>query len=192
MCKARTESPKICPPIITKTNCIKLMNKFSKSLWGSRAAMLAVLGLVAVPADADLTNVTYKAEATVKETYDSNVYLQDNAPNPANVAAAQAAGLTAVQANKGSFATSILPKVGLDYKPCSAFNLSLGYAPEIVFYQSTPSEDYVTHRVLFNFGGTLGNATWELVNTATYIDGSTTGPTFARPDDIPAIGGIPL
>ena len=71
------------------------MNKFSKSLWGSRAAMLAVLGLVAVPADADLTNVTYKAEATVKETYDSNVYLQDNAPNPANVAAAQAAGLTA-------------------------------------------------------------------------------------------------
>ncbi len=168
------------------------MNKFSKSLWGSRAAMLAVLGLVAVPADADLTNVTYKAEATVKETYDSNVYLQDNAPNPANVAAAQAAGLTAVQANKGSFATSILPKVGLDYKPCSAFNLSLGYAPEIVFYQSTPSEDYVTHRALFNFGGTLGNATWELVNTATYIDGSTTGPTFARPDDIPAIGGIPL
>ena len=50
----------------------------------------------------------------------------------------------------------------------------------------------MTHRALFNFGGTLGNATWELVNTATYIDGSTTGPTFARPDDIPAIGGIPL
>jgi hypothetical protein len=31
-----------------------------------------------------------------------------------------------------------------------------------------------------------------LSNTATYIDGSTEGPTFARPDDIPAIGGIPL
>ena len=128
----------------------------------------------------------------MKETYDNNVYLQDNAPNPANVAAAQAAGLKPVEANKGSFVTTILPKVSLDYKPCSGFNLSLGYAPEIAFYHSTPDEDYVTHRALFNFGGKLGDATWELLNTATYIDGSTKGPTFARPDDIPAIGGIPL
>ena len=60
------------------------------------------------------------------------------------------------------------------------------------FYHSTPDEDYVTHRALFNFGGKLADATWELLNTATYIDGSTQGPTFARPDDIPAIGGIPL
>jgi hypothetical protein len=171
---------------------MKLMNQFSKSSWWSGAAAVAVLGLAAVPADADLTNVTYKAEATLKETFDSNVYLQDNAPNPANVAAAQAAGFKPVQANKGSFVTTILPKIVLDYKPCSAFNLSLGYAPEIAFYHSTPDEDYVTHRALFNFGGKLGDATWELLNTATYIDGSKEGPTFARPDDIPAIGGIPL
>ena len=168
------------------------MNHFSKSSCWRRAAALAVLGLATLPANADLTNVTYKAEATVKETYDSNVYLQDNTPDPANVAAAQAAGLKPVEANKGSFVTTILPKVGLDYKPCSGFNLSLGYAPEIAFYHSTPDEDYVTHRALFNFGGKLGDATWELLNTASYIDGGKEGPTFARPDDIPAIGGIPL
>jgi len=165
------------------------LNKFSHLL---RVAVPAILVLSAAQAGAAATNVTYKAEATLKETFDSNVYLQDNAPNSGNVTAAQAAGLKPVEANKGSFVTSILPKIGLDYKPCSAFNLSLGYAPEIVFYHSTPDEDYVTHRFLFNFGGKLGDATWELLNTATYIDGGQQGPTFARPDDIPAIGGIPL
>jgi len=156
------------------------------------AISVAVLVAVSGPVHAQPTNVTYKAEATVKEAYDSNVYLQDNAPNPANVAAAEAAGLKPVEANKGSFVTTIVPKIGLDYIPSSSFNLSLGYAPEIVFYHSTPDEDYITHRVLFNFGGKLGDASWELLNTASYIDGSKEGPTFARPDDIPAIGGIPL
>ncbi len=138
------------------------------------------------------SNTTLQASLTLKETYDSNIYIQDNAPTPAHVAAAEAAGLKPVEANKGSPVTSILPKVGLDYKPCSAFSLSLGYAPEIVFYHSAHSEDYVTQRGTFNLGGKIGDATWDLANTATYIDGSTEGPTFARPDDIPAIGGIPL
>ncbi len=155
---------------------------------------LAALGLATLPAGAwELaTNLTLKAEVGLRETYDSNVYIQDNEPLPANIVAARAAGLTPVEANKGSFVTSILPKIGLDYKPCSAFNVSLGYAPEIVFYHSASSEDYVAHRGTFNLGGKAGHASWELANTATYIDGSTTGPTFARPDDIPAIGGIPL
>ena len=117
--------------------------QMNKSTRLSHAAVLAILSLTAAQAGAAATNVTYKAEATLKETFDSNVYIQDNAPTAANVAAAQAAGLKPVEANKGSFVTSILPKIGLDYKPCSSFNLSLGYAPEIVFYHSTPSEDYV-------------------------------------------------
>jgi len=163
-----------------------------KSFQTFGALNLAVLGFAAVPAPAQPTNVTYTIEATVKEAYDDNIYLQDNAPDPANVAAAEAAGFKPVEANKGSFITSILPKLGMDYKPSPWFNLSLGYAPEIAFYHSAPSEDYVTHRVPFNFSGKLGDATWELVNMATYIDGTKTGPTFARPDDIPAIGGIPI
>ena len=164
--------------------------KTTNHVWS--AVSFAVLLAVSPPAYAQFTNVTYKAEATVKETYDSDVYLQDNAPAAANVAAAKAAGFNPVEANKGSFVTTVLPKIGLDYQPCSGFNLSLGYAPEIAFYHSAPDEDYVTHRVLFNFGGKLGDATWELLNTATYIDGNKKGPTFARPDDIPAIGGIPI
>jgi hypothetical protein len=165
------------------------MKKSNLPLCCASAAALCVLAATPLMA---ATNLVYKAEVAVKETFDSNVFIQDNAPNPANVAAAQLAGLHPVQANKGSFVTSILPKVGLDYKPCSAFNLSLGYAPDIVFYHAAPSEDYVTHRATLNFGGQTGDATWELANTGTYIDGSKEGPTFARPDDIPAIGGIPL
>jgi len=154
--------------------------------------MLAVLGLTAAPAHAADTNLTWKAEATVKETYDSNVYLQDNAPTPANVTAAQAAGFRPVQANKGSMVTTITPKIGLDYKPNAAFNLSAAYSPEIALYTSAEHEDYVTHRGTLNFNGKVGQTSWEWQNAPTYIQGSRQGPTFARPDDVPAIGGIPL
>jgi hypothetical protein len=156
------------------------------------AAMLVVLGLTAVPAQASVTNLTWKAEATVKETYDSNVYLQDNAPLPANVTAAKAAGFRPVEANKGSMVTTITPKVGLDYKPGAAFNLSAAYSPEIALYTSAEDEDYITHRGTLNFNGKVDQTAWELLNAPTYIQGSRQGPTFARPDDVPAIGGIPL
>ena len=86
--------------------------------------MLAMVALTAMPVRAAVTNLSWKAEATVKESYDSNVYLQDNAPNPGNVQAAELAGLHPVQANKGSMVTTITPKIGLDYKPGAAFNLS--------------------------------------------------------------------
>ena len=154
--------------------------------------MLAMVALTAMPVRAAVTNLSWKAEATVKESYDSNVYLQDNAPNPGNVQAAELAGLHPVQANKGSMVTTITPKIGLDYKPGAAFNLSAAYSPEAALYTSAEDEDYVAHRGTLNFNGAADNTSWELLNAPTYIQGSTQGPTFARPDDIPAIGGIPL
>src|ERR1035437_4929810 len=84
------------------------------------------------------TNLTLKADVTLKETFDSNIYLQDNKPIPFNVLQAEAAGLHPVEANKGSFVTTVTPKVGLDYKPSAAFNLSAAYAPEAAFYHSAP------------------------------------------------------
>src|ERR1035437_8850660 len=39
------------------------------------------------------TNLTLKADVTLKETFDSNIYLQDNKPIPFNVLQAEAAGL---------------------------------------------------------------------------------------------------
>lgn len=128
----------------------------------------------------------------LKETFDSNVYIQDTTPDPANVAAAAAAGLSAVSAKRSSFVTSVLPRFGLDYKPSPAFYGSVAYAPELTYYHSASSEDYVAQRGTLNLGGKLKEASWELLNTASYIDGNDLGPTFARGGDVPAIGGIPL
>src|ERR1035441_3025045 len=175
-----------------KNKAASLAKQTNKTSRRSFAAMLAVLGLAAAPVHAAVTNLTWKAEATVKETYDSNVYLQDNAPDPNNVNAAKAAGFRPVQANKGSMGTTITPKLGLDYKPGAAFNLSAAYSPEIALYTSAEHEDYVTHRGTLNFNGAVDKTSWEFLNAATYIEGSTHGPTFPRPHDVPAIGGIPL
>lgn len=136
--------------------------------------------------------LTLKADVGLKETYDSNVYLQDVVPAPANVAAAKAAGFNAVEAKKESFVTSILPSLGLDYQPCAAFRLVAGYSPEITFYHAADSEDYVAHRASLNLSGTIEETKWELLNSFTAIDGSDLGPVFARPGDVPAIGGIPM
>ncbi len=115
-----------------------------------------------------------------------------SSPGPPMWRPLEAAGLHPAQAFKGSLVSSFVPHVGLNYQPCSGFNLTLGYAPEIALYTSAEDEDYITHRVTLNFGGKIKDATWELVNSPTFIQGSTIGPVFGRPEDVPAIGGIPL
>ncbi|MBN2506144.1 MAG: hypothetical protein JXQ71_05570 [Verrucomicrobia bacterium] len=150
----------------------------------STSCWLLLLGVAltapaGVPAGTFSTNLTWKAGVTVKETYDSNVYLQDEGDRPA-------------EPDTDSFVTSVQPRLGLDYKPCTAFHAGLSYTPDIAFYHSAHSEDYVAHAVGVNFSGSAGKALWELKNSFLYIDGSREGPTFARPGDVPAVGGIPL
>jgi hypothetical protein len=170
----------------------------------SLVAFLAPLGLDAqtvapAPATAPATDKpaakspwSTSASLTFKETFDSNVYLQDAEPDPANVAAADAAGYDAVSAKQGSAVTTILPRFGLDYRPSPAFYMSAAYSPEITYYHSASSEDYLAHRGTLNLGGKMKGISWELLNTANYIDGNDLGPTFARPGDVPAIGGVAL
>jgi hypothetical protein len=138
------------------------------------------------------TNLHFSAEASLKETYDSNVFLQDADPAAANYAAAKAAGLRPVQDNVASWVTSVLPKIGLEYRPFTAFGFNAAYSPDVSFYHSASSEDYVAHRGVLNLGGKMNQTAWELLNTASYIDGSREGPTFARPGDVIALGGIPV
>lgn len=130
------------------------------------------------------TNVTWRAEAAVKEGFDSNVYIQDLAPT-SNVPGA-------VEAKKGSMVTTVSPRLFVDYAACPAFNAFLSYTPDFTWYHSASSEDNLTHRFGVNFGGKLEDAVWDVQNSFTYIDGSEEGPIFGRPGDIPAIGGIPL
>jgi len=132
------------------------------------------------------TNLTWKADAAVKETYDDNVFLQ----NIASIVPG------AVPAKKDSWVTTVTPHVGLDYKFGTGFKASLSYAPDVAVYLDTPSEDNTTHRGATTFSGAAGDAVWEQTDTYTYIDGNRYGPAFGRvagsSQDVPAIGGIPL
>jgi hypothetical protein len=123
-------------------------------------------------------------DLSAKATYDDNVYLQDNEPEPQIANAARP--------SRESFVTSITPRVSFGYKPCAGFTISGFYAPEIVTYHQEPDENYTAHRAAMNFGGVVGKVTWQLQNSVTWIDGSEEGLTFGGPGGAPAIGGIPL
>lgn len=130
------------------------------------------------------TNVQWKIEAGVKEAYDSNVYLQDVAPTNAVPGA--------VPAKKGSFVTTVSPRLFMNYAACPAFNATLSYTPDFTWYESAHSEDHLTHRFGAKAGGTVEGVVWSMQNSFIYIDGSKQGPIFGRPGDCPAVGGIPL
>ncbi len=145
--------------------------------------------LLASPALGANTNLNWKAEATLKETYDDNVYLQNIAP-PSTMP-------DAVPAKKSSWVTTVTPHVALDYKFCSGFKAALSYAPDVTVYHNAPSEDNTTHRGVAAFSGAVGDTVWEQANNFTDIDGNRYGPIFGRVNpgssqDVPAIGGIPL
>jgi|YelNatPaOPRAMG01_1025707.scaffolds.fasta_scaffold03292_9 hypothetical protein len=167
------------------SNWIARVNRLPAAwLTASGAMALAACGLAPATAEAANTNLVPKAELSIKETYDSNVYLQDTAPT--NTAS------RAFPAKKDSWVTTLTPRVGLDYKPDPVFNLSAFYAPDIVFYHDADSEDHYAHRVGLTLGGKTDDLAWDQVNSFTYIDGSHLGALFARPQDVPAVGGIPL
>ena len=116
------------------------------------------------------------ASVAVNESFDSNVYLQD----------------VTSQAHRQSFVTSVTPFVGLEWEPGRELLMTASYSPDIVRYHSEPTENHTDHRGNLNFAGKLGDASYEVLNSVTWIDGSTTGPTFTGPGGAPAIGGIPI
>ncbi len=157
----------------------------------STARVLQWNGLLSVAALAAPTNLTFNAKLTVKETFDSNVYLQDDAPSPAIP--------NAVRPFQESWVTTVMPRVALEWRPMTEFGLAASYSPEVTTYHDAPSESHVTHRVGLTFSGTVQDVRWEQFNTFTWIDGSTAGLTFGivdpmtgKPVGAPAIGGIPI
>lgn len=130
------------------------------------------------------SNLTLKADLTLRESFDSNVHLQDLRPDPAVT--------NAVQPFQESFVTSITPRLALEYTPCSGFRAALSYAPEVAFYHAEPSEDHVSHRGALHLSGRVKDISWEQPNSFTWIDGSHTGPTFGGPGGMTAVGGIPI
>jgi hypothetical protein len=156
-------------------------------------ALVTIVGFGVSPASAWqlATNLFLKTDLTLKETYDDNVYLQDHEPDLTAVP-------KAARPSQESLVTSVTPKLNLDWKPCSHFNASLNYAPEVTFYHAEPSEDYVAHRGLINLGGKVGDVLWEVPASITFVDGNREAPYYGVStvpgtlDGVQAIGGVPV
>jgi len=120
--------------------------------------------------------------ATVKESFDSNVYLEDQEPIRPWTAAKALGSARSLQ--EGVFCPVRHARVGVGFQKSPIFRSSLSYAPEIVRYHSARSEEPCGPP-----GGAQSRRPWgkvsaDLMNSLIYIDGSTLGPTFARPDDV--------
>lgn len=116
------------------------------------------------------------ANITASESFDSNVFLQD---------------VTSL-AHRQSFVTSVAPLVGAEWSPGPEVLVAASYSPEIVRYHSEATENHNDHRGNLNFAGRLGEASYEVLNSVTWIDGGKTGPTFTGPGCAPSIGGISI
>ena len=169
----------------TKPDQLKCPTTASRFFGRAQRPALGLLALTLLSANAQpISNAipphasawTPTASLSLKEVYDGNVFMQRVTP----------------QANHSSFVTVVTPNVGAQWKPAPAFSLAVSYSPEVAFYHSVSSEDYVTHRGSLNLGGKVKDTTWELLNGIVWIDGNDRSPTFTGPGGAPALGGVPL
>jgi hypothetical protein len=144
---------------------------------------IVLASLLAGPGFAATTWKTSTA-LSLREAYDSNVFLQDQAPSPAVPGA--------VPARLGSFVTSLSASLSLEKKPSALLGITASYAPEAVRFHSASSEDHFIHRTALSLGGTAGDVSWSLTNSAIWTDGSVDAPIFGGPGGAPAIGGAPV
>lgn len=108
-----------------------------------------------------------EASITVKQGYDSNVFAVDHGS----------------LANMSSWYTSITPKVSLNFVPFlelgkddkSVETLNLSYAPEVVEYYDTSTENHTNHRIGTVAKGKVDQFSYNVDNAFNYVDGEDTG-----------------
>jgi len=107
----------------------------------------------------------------LKETYDNNIF-----------------GVSGFGAGeKGSWITTISPSLGFNFAPLlgeqTPFQtLALGYTPEFNIYHDAPTESYNAQRLSQSIKASSDPFSFSLDNAFTYIDGSSTAPTYAGLD----------
>ena len=126
------------------------------------------------------------ATLSIREQYDGNVYLQDEAP----LALGQTTA--AVPANAGSFITSLGASLGWSWKPTSFFRLDITYAPEAIRYAGFSTENHTDHRFSLNAKGTDGAWRHELKAGWLGTIGSHESPVFNRQGGAPPVGSEPV
>ncbi|MDR3457668.1 MAG: hypothetical protein P4N60_09495 [Verrucomicrobiae bacterium] len=106
----------------------------------------------------------------VKEGYDDNLLL--------------VAGLNPGLQPKGSWITTVSPKVGFDFAPLfgrqtTLQTFSFAYAPDFAIYHDASAESYDAHRFGNSIKGKTGDFSFALDNAFLFNDGSSVAPTYA-------------
>jgi hypothetical protein len=137
---------------------------------------LAGILALSAPAAAELPPI--HAGLAVRETYDNNVFLQDEGD----------------LRRRDSFVTTITPSIattlgGTSGDKTGPASLALRYSPEIAFFHSEHSEDYVAHAGSAALSARQGPWSFLWTNAATQIEGEDRSPLFLAPGGAPATGG---
>lgn len=117
----------------------------------------------------------WKASAgvSVKESYDSNVYLQDLTP----------------QARQSSWITTVMPALGIRGVLGEAGQVTAQYQLEQNWFHQETTEDHTLHRASLGWTGSTELWKWDWQGSLVAINGSEVGPTFTGPGGAPAAGG---
>ncbi len=153
-------------------------------IWTAALAGLPLSGLGAAASESSQSPAapdpsrswSWSASASVREAFDSNVYLQS----------------VTDLAHRESFVTTLLPQAGFAWKPSEAFHIGITYSPEFAFFHDEPGENYVLHRGGLTLDGKVRDTRYEISNTLSAIDGSHLGPVWTGAGGPPAAGGIAL
>lgn len=153
------------------------------------AALLALAGaaILSQPAAtraADQDSWKLSTTLTARESYDSNVFLQDTSPD--------AAIIGALPARRASLVSSVAVSLAGEARPFPALTVAAIYAAEAARFHSAASEDSVVHRLSLNTAGRSGVTNWSWQNSGTWIDGSDESPIFGGPGGAASMAGIPL
>jgi hypothetical protein len=113
------------------------------------------------------------AAAALKETFDSNVYLQDETS----------------LARRESLVTSLQLDLAANWQKSPAFCAKLNYQPEAAWFHSESAEDSFRHRIAANLLGQCDDFSFETATTLVFINGESVGPTWTGAGGAPATGG---
>jgi len=123
------------------------------------------------------------ASATVRETYDGNVFLSgvdSHYYHPPGYSLSP--GSVAALKNQSASVTAVAARFGVNFLPWSGTNLlsqlSLTYTPEFDIYQEVSSETHYDHRFLGKLQGRSGDWSFSLDENFLFVDGSRIAPTY--------------
>lgn len=152
---------------------------FTRRLLATAAATVLVLVVEATaqttastPPAAKASEWKFGMSVAIKETFDSNVYLQSETD----------------LADQASFVTSLLPQLSAAWNPAPLFGATLTYSPEATWFHAEPSEDFVAHRATLVASGKQARTAWDSTTSLVFIDGDSEGLVWG-PHGAPAAGG---